>query len=93
MKKHLLLFFLEDFHRGAINHVIHFVGFTILGFGLGKQNLFLIILSPFVMELGHFYNYFKGIHREYAVKIIPLQWAAFIVFAGFGYLFAKIFGF
>ena len=93
MKKHLLFFFLDDFHRGAVNHVIHFIGFTVLGYGLGKPSLLLIILSPFIMELGHFYNYFRGIHKEYAVKIIPLQWLAFIIFVGFGYLTAKFFGY
>lgn len=86
MKKHYILFFLDDFHRGAVNHVLHFVGFTILGYGLGSRSLLLIIVSPFFMELGHFYNYFRGIHREQAIKIIPLQWLAWIVFVGIGYL-------
>lgn len=93
MKKHWLLFFLDDFHRGSINHLIHFIGFTVLGYGLGKPNLILIIISPFIMELGHFYNYLKGAHKEVAIKIIPLQWAAWLLFVGIGFLIAKLFGY
>lgn len=93
VKKHYLLFFLDDFHRGAINHVIHFIGFTVLGYGLGKQSLLLIILSPFIMELGHFYNYFRGVHREHALKIIPLQWLAWVIFVGIGYLLSNMLDF
>lgn len=93
MKKHILIFFLDDFHHGAINHILHFIGFTILGYGLGIRSLWLVIFSPFIMELGHLYNYFRGIHREQAIKIIPLQWLAWIVFVGifliFKYLFTK----
>lgn len=90
MRKHLIIFFLDDFHHGAVNHVVHFIGFTILGYGLGKPSLLLIILSPFIMELGHFYNYFRGIHREQAVKIIPLQWLAWLIFVGLGFLLTKV---
>lgn len=91
-KKHLLFFFLDDFHQGAVNHVIHFIGFTVLGYGLGKPSLLLIILSPLIMELGHFYNYFRGIHKEHAVKIIPVQLLAWIIFVGIGFLTSKILG-
>ena len=86
MKKHSIIFFLDDFHHGSINHILHAVGFTILGYGLGTKSLFFIIISPFIMELGHFYNYFRGIHREQSIKIIPLQWLAWIIFLGVGYL-------
>lgn len=90
MRKHFIIFFLDDFHHGAVNHVLHFIGFTVLGYGLGKQSLLLIIISPFIMELGHFYNYFRGIHREQAVKIIPLQWLAWVIFVGLGFLLTKV---
>lgn len=93
MKKHFILFFLDDFHRGAVNHVLHFVGFTILGYGLGKPNLWLIIVSPFIMESGHFYNFSRGIHKEHAIKIIPLQLLAWIIFVGLGIYLARVFGF
>lgn len=86
MKKHFIIFFLDDFHHGAVNHVFHFIGFTILGYGLGTRSLLVIVVSPIIMELGHFYNYFRGIHREHAIKIIPLQWLAWVVFVGVGYL-------
>ncbi|MBI2012024.1 hypothetical protein HYS91_04610 [Candidatus Daviesbacteria bacterium] len=93
MKKHFLLFFLDDFHQGAMNHLIHFVGFTVLGYGLGKPSLFLIILSPFIMESGHIYNYLTGRHKELAIKIIPLQLLAWVIFVGIGYLIANFFGY
>lgn len=48
--KHYLVFFLDDFHRGAVNHVLHFIGFTLLGYGLGTLDLILIIISPLIME-------------------------------------------
>lgn len=89
--KHYLVFFLDDFHRGAVNHIIHFAGFTLLGYGLGKLNFLLVIISPFVMELGHFYNYLRGVHKEHALKIIPLQWAAWAIFVGIGYLITRLF--
>jgi hypothetical protein len=93
MNKHSIIFFLDDFHRGAVNHVTHFIGFTILGYGLGTLNLTLIIISPLIMEAGHLYNYTKGIHKEHAVKIIPLQLMAWIIFVTMGFLLAKTFGF
>jgi hypothetical protein len=92
MKKHLIFFFLDDFHHGAINHLIHAIGFTILGYGLGKSNLLLIILSPFIMESGHLYNYIRGIHREHAIKIIPLQLLAWVIFVVVGFIVAKLLG-
>lgn len=91
-KQHFIFFFLDDFHRGAVNHVIHFIGFTILGYGLGKPNLWLILLSPFIMESGHLYNYFRGIHKEHAIRILPLQLLAWVVFVIIGFSVAKIFG-
>ncbi|MEK6837950.1 MAG: hypothetical protein AABX69_04830 [Nanoarchaeota archaeon] len=84
-------FFLDEFHHGAVNHLIHAIGFTLLGYGLGTRNLLIIIASPFVMEAGHVYNYIRGRHRKHAIKIIPLQIAAWLVFVGAGYLLAKAF--
>ncbi len=89
-EKHSIIFFLDDFHRGAVNYLIHFIGFTLLGYGLGRSSLFLIIISLFVMELGHFYNYGRGIHREQAVEIIPLQWLAWIIFVAAGFALTRI---
>lgn len=88
--KHSIIFFLDDFHRGAVNHTLHFIGFTVLGYGLGKPSLLFIVISPFIMELGHFYNYARGVHKEQAVKIIPLQWLAWIIFVGIGFALTRV---
>ena len=87
--KHYLVFFLDDFHRGGVNHILHFVGFFLLGYGIGAWQLLPVIISPFIMESGHFYNYIRGIHREHALKIIPLQWAGWIIFLAFGYMITR----
>ena len=90
MKKiHFIGFFLDEFHHGAVNHVLHFIGFTLLGFGLGSQNWLIVIFSPAVMESGHIYNYLTGRHKELAIKIIPLQLVAWIIFVGFVYLLTR----
>lgn len=90
MKKHSLLFFLDEFHRGSVNHITHFVGFTVLGYGLGKLSLTLILISPLIMESGHLFNYLKGIHREHALKITPTQTLAWLVFVGVCFLISKL---
>lgn len=90
MKKHFLFFFLDDFHRGSFNHLLHFIGFTLLGYGLGKPNLWIVILSPFIMEAGHVYNFMRGTHKEHAIKIIPVQLLAWIVFVGIGFIIARL---
>ena len=89
MDQHFILFFLDNFHHGAVNHLIHAIGFTVLGYGLGRRNWWLVILSPFIMEAGHFYNYFIGVDRDIAIKIIPLQCMAWVVFVGAGYVIAR----
>ena len=86
---HFIIFFLDDFHNGALNHVVHFFGFFILGYGVGRRNLKLIMLSPFIMEFGHLYNFLTGRHTEMAIKIIPAQLLAWVVFVGVGYFLAK----
>ena len=91
MKRHFLFFFLDEFHNGAVNHVTHFIGFTILGYGLGKPSLILILISPLTMESGHLYNYMRGIHKEHAIKIIPIQIIAWLIFVAVGFFLTKIF--
>lgn len=91
MDQHFILFFLDEFHHGAMNHIIHAIGFTVLGYGLGRRNWWLVILSPFIMEGGHFYNYFIGVDREIAIKIIPLQWLAWIIFVAVGFGVSRLF--
>lgn len=86
-----LIFFLDEFHHGVINHIIHAIGFTILGYGLGIQNWWIVILSPFVMEMGHLYNYATGRNRQFAIRIIPMQIIGWFIFVGIGYLVTRLF--
>lgn len=90
-RKHFLIFFLDDFHQGAVNHITHFIGFTLLGYGLGIQNLLIILISPLLMEMGHVWNYFTGRYKDIAIKIIPIQIIFWIIFVIIGYLLAKTF--
>lgn len=90
MKKHFLFFFLDDFHQGAANHMLHFLGCTLLGYGLGKPSLTLILISPLIMESGHVYNYLTGRHKEHAIKIIPWQILFWIVLVGVVFAFTKL---
>ncbi len=85
-----IAFFLDEFHHGAVNHVIHFIGFTLLGYGLGIQSWWIIVFSPFVMEIGHVYNYLTGRHRHLAIRIIPIQIVAWFIFVGIGYLVTRV---
>ena len=89
MKK--IHFFLDEFHHGAVNHILHFSGFTLLGYGLGTENWWLVILSPFVMEMGHLYNYFTGRDKHHAIRIIPMQIGAGLIFVGIAYLLTRLF--
>jgi len=86
-----LIFFLGDFHNGAINHGLHFIGFTLLGYGLGVESWWIVVLSPFVMEMGHIYNYITGRDRHLAFRIIPAQIVAGLIFAGIVYLLTRAF--
>ena len=88
-KSHKLFFFLDDFHHGVVNHLTHFVGFTLLGYGLGKPSLVLIILSPIIMESGHLYNFAQGKHKKETIQLIPIQLLTWFIFVGIGYFIAK----
>lgn len=88
--EHLFFFFLDDFHQGAMNHVLHFTGFTMLGYGLGRPDLVAILISPLVMESGHVWNYLRGTHHEHALRISPLQLIAWFVFVSIGFVIAKL---
>lgn len=87
MSKELITYFFNEWHDGAVNHSFHFVGFTVLGYGLATQDLLIALASSLVMEGGHIYNYIRNLHkhRENAIRIIPLQFLTFFLFAGIGW--------
>ena len=86
-----IIFFLGDFHNGAVNHALHFIGFTLLGYGLGVENWWIVALSPVVMETGRVYNYITGRDRHLAFRIIPAQIVAGLIFVGIVYLLTRAF--
>ncbi|MDO8655161.1 MAG: hypothetical protein Q7R48_01910 [bacterium] len=81
-----LQFFFGEFHSGAMNHATHFVGFTLLGYGLARQNWGVVLLSACVMESGHVYNYASGKYRSDALRMSALGLAVLIFFAAAVYL-------
>jgi hypothetical protein len=84
MRKFLSEF--EDYHQGAINIIIHDIGFALWGLGVGLQNVPLVIIAPLVFESGHLYNYLTGRRTKHDIKMIPGQIGMWIVFAGLGLL-------
>ena len=85
-------FFLSEFHQGAVNHTLHFIGFTILGYGLAKENWWLVLFSPVIMESGHIYNYLRGVHSHHAIKILPVQFGIGAAFVALVYVVVKFLG-
>lgn len=74
-----LTFFIHDFHQGAVNLVFHFIGIAILIWGLARWNLLLMVMSFFIMEIGHLYNHLKGIERR-GRNTILMQWFLIMIF-------------
>ncbi len=44
-------------HVGTINRLLHVAGFTLIGIGIFKLSLTLVIAGGVIQELGHFYQY------------------------------------
>ena len=89
MKKNPIYFFLDDLHQGPFNHLCHFLGFLILGLGLAKSNIFLVVISIFIMEAGHLLDFPKGVNRGMALTVIPFQLAFWGIFVAIGFFLLK----
>lgn len=59
-----LRFFFGEFHSGSINQTLHFLGFSLLGYSIAVENIWILLLSGVSMELGNIYNYFQGRHKK-----------------------------
>lgn len=46
-------------HEGAINKLLHAVGFALIGIGIWQKSLLFVIGGGIAQELGHFYQYSK----------------------------------
>lgn len=79
MNKELFVYFVGKWHRGAINRLLHVVGFVFLVYGIAKVNWGLILLSAAIMELGHLYELAQGKHKKYRFRIIPIQIIAWLI--------------
>ncbi len=76
-------FFFTDFHKGAVNIVLHVISFAVMFYGLAVKDVWLTILGLAVIdELGHIYNYlflFKK-DKRYGIRMVPYQ----ILYAAIG---------
>lgn len=86
-----ILSYLDESHCGLMSHGIHWIAFIILGYGLGTQNWWIVIFSPFVMESGHLYNYLTGRYRHRVAQAIPFQIMSWFVFVGITYVLMRPF--
>ena len=69
-------FFFTDFHRGAVNIILHIISFSVMFYGLATKDTLLFILGIGVInEFGHIYNYLVRSHRDpkYGIRMIPYQ--------------------
>ena len=85
-RKNPIFFFFDEFHSGTANVIFHCLGFAVLGYGIGIGSIYMITVSTFVMELGHFYNVLLGRHREYSFLAIPAQWIFWMLIVWGGYV-------
>ena len=85
-RKNPISFFFDEFHSGTINVIAHCAGFALLGYGLGIGSIYVITLSTFIMELGHFYNALRDRYKIYAVLAIPAQWIFWMLIVWGGYI-------
>ncbi|MBI4138385.1 MAG: hypothetical protein HY482_02185 [Candidatus Wildermuthbacteria bacterium] len=81
-----LRWFFGEFHSGAVNQIAHFIGFLLLGFGLGAGRWEFVGVSGVFMMAGNLYNYARGRYRKEFWETLPLQivsWAACVAGAFF----------
>jgi len=57
---------LIECHDGAVNRLIHLVGFVLIGLGIIEKNLMLVITGALIQELGHWYQYEKTKNIKYS---------------------------
>ena len=85
-----LRFFFGEFHSGAINHMTHFAGFTLLGYGLARQSWQIMLLSACIMESGHVHTYATGKHRGSTQKMFFLGAIILLCFIAAAYLLTNL---
>jgi hypothetical protein len=81
--------FFEEYHRGTVNILLHDIGFALWGIGVGSHNWIIIIVSPFIFESGHLYNYITGKKTKYDKKMIPIQLITWILFVALAFILTK----
>lgn len=68
------------FHRGAVNIVLHVIGFTGLFYSIYKRDWILFALFLFMVEVGHVYNHVAGI-KPYDFRLPVIFWRVSIFIA------------
>lgn len=66
-----------DFHKGAVNIILHLIGFAGLFYSIYRLNWILFTASFIVVEAGHVYNHITGL-KKYDFRLS-------VTFCGFCY--------
>tara|TARA_Y100000310_G_scaffold344815_1_gene459699 strand:+ start:1518 stop:1790 length:273 start_codon:yes stop_codon:yes gene_type:complete len=81
-----LQFFLGEFHAGAVNQALHFIGFAILGYGVAMENFWLVVVSGALMFAGNLFNYIRGRYKKEFWQTVPFQLGGWVLFVALAYL-------
>lgn len=69
-----------NFHKGAVNIILHIIGFAGLFYSIYKVNWILFGIFLIILEFGHVYNHIVGIEKyDFRPKIIFWRVTIFIV--------------
>lgn len=70
MIKNAVAYF-SEFHKGAVNQIVHVVGFAGVFYSIYGRNVLLFSVSVVALESGHIYNHVAGIKKyDFRPRII-----------------------
>jgi ABC-type multidrug transport system permease subunit len=82
-----------DFHKGAVNIILHIIGFAGIFYSIYKLDWLLFVVSFVVVEIGHIYNHFAGIKKyDFRFKVILWRLLIFLTVIAAFYFITKIGG-
>ena len=71
------IYYFLGFHKGAVNIVLHVIGFVGMFYSISKLDLVLFTIFLVMLESGHAYNHFAKI-KSYDFRPHVLFWRLFI---------------